>query len=502
MSHPSQQGKLTVELLEDRCVPTADMVLQWNDVMLDAIRQANAPPPVASRIMAISQLAVYDAVNSIDRSSAPYLVGVQVPRSTSAEAAVAAAGFEVLAHMFPAQTATFQAKLDSSLATVGDGPQKTDGVALGHFVADVYLADRANDGSGTVASYTPGSGPGVWVPTPPAFAPALLPQWPDVTPFAMTSGHEFRPAAPPALDSAAYAAAFNEVKDYGSATGSLRTADETQIALFWADGAGTETPPGHWNSIAHDVSAARGLSLAQNARLFALLDMALADAAICAWDAKYAYNDWRPITAIRNAATDGNSATSQDATWTPLLATPPFPTYTSGHSTFSSAAATVLAGYFGTDNVAFTTVSDFLPGVTRSFTSFSAAAAEAGQSRIYGGIHFQFDNQAGLAAGAAIGRLVVNHFLLPAHDHGRPGVMDQSGGIGGLVTIVGDGTNPMQGQQVVLPTTPVTPAQAVTLAPIATALNAIDPIDLASPTPPVSTEWWVFTIYLNLVTDL
>jgi membrane-associated phospholipid phosphatase len=264
-----------------------------------------------------------------------------------------------------------------------------------------------------VVSYTPGTNPGDWQPTPPAFLPALAPQWPYVTPFAMTSGSKLRPAPPPALDTTAYAAAFNEVKSLGRADSTTRTDEQTQIARFWNDGLGTAFAMGYWNRIAAQVATDRGLSLVQDARLFALLNIAEADAHIACWDAKYAYNLWRPVTAIRAADTDNNPATDPDATWTPLLVTPNFPSYTSAHSTLSGAAAEVLTALFG-DSYHFTVGSEGVPGVTRSFSSFEGAAAEAGQSRIYGGIHFQFDNQGGLASGHALGQFVVGNFLLPA----------------------------------------------------------------------------------------
>jgi membrane-associated phospholipid phosphatase len=241
----------------------------------------------------------------------------------------------------------------------------------------------------------------------------LLPQWGFLTTFAMTDHAQFRPPGPPALGSAAYALAFNEVKALGAATGSVRTPDQTEIALFWADGAGTETPPGHWNSIAQDIAGLRGNTLEQNARLFALMNIAMADAAICAWDAKYTFHNWRPITAIRNAATD------PDPTWNSFIATPPFPDYVSGHSTFSGAAATVLALFYGTDHISFTTGSDFLPGVFRSFTSFSAAAGEAMNSRLYGGIHFRFANEDGLTSGLSIGHWTFSNFLQPKGNRSR-----------------------------------------------------------------------------------
>jgi membrane-associated phospholipid phosphatase len=407
---------LRVEPLEDRCLPSADVVLAWNETLLNAIRTDKTPPPPASRNMAIVHAAVFDAVNSIDGSYTPYLTDKGGPKGASPEAAAAQAAHDTLVALYPGQQPTFDAALQASLAAVPDGPAENQGVAVGRYAAKKILEAREGDGAGAVLPYTPGTGPGAWQPTPPAFAASLFPQWPGVTPFAMTSGSQFRPGAPPALTSAEYAAAFQEVKDYGGngvTTPTLRTDEQTLIAKFWADGAGTETPPGHWNTIASDVARASGTTLVQNARLFALLNLALADAAISAWDCKYVYNFWRPVTAIRAADTDGNPATAQDPTWTPLLATPAFPSYTSGHSTFSSAGAAVLAGFFGTDAVGFTTGSDFLPGVTRSFTSFSAAAAEAGQSRIYGGIHFQFDNQQGLAGGGALGEYVFAHFLRP-----------------------------------------------------------------------------------------
>jgi membrane-associated phospholipid phosphatase len=407
---------LHVERLDDRCLPSADVVLQWNEVLLDAIRTSHTAPPPASRNLAIMHVAIFDAVNSIDRLSAPYLVKKGGPKGASAEAAAARAAHDTLAALYPDLKATIDAALHDSLAAVPDGRAERQGIAVGRYVAKKVLRARRNDGADAVVPYAPGTDPGDWQPTPPGFAASQFPQWANVEPFAMTDAGQFRPTAPPALTSADYAAAFNEVKDLGGdgvTTPTSRTPEQTLIANFWADGAGTETPPGHWNTIAEDVARARGLSLVQDARLFALLNIALADAAIDAWDCKYEFNLWRPVTAIRAADLDGNPATAPDPTWTPLLATPAFPSYMSGHSTFSSAGAAVLANFFGTDAVAFTTGSDAMPGTTRTFTSFSAAAAEAGQSRIYGGIHYQFDNQAGLTSGHALGEYVAGHFLTP-----------------------------------------------------------------------------------------
>jgi len=229
----------------------------------------------------------------------------------------------------------------------------------------------------------------------------------------MTSGDQFRQHNPPPLTSAAYAKDFNEVKSLGAANSNARTPDQTEIAKFWSDGAGTVTPPGHWNTIAQTVAQTKHTNLTENARLFALLDLSLADAGIAAWDMKRAFDFWRPITAIRNADKDGNAATAAAPAWEPLLTTPSFPSFVSGHSTFSGAGAAVLAEFFGTDDIAFSSTSDGLPNVTRYYDSFSEAALEAGISRIYGGIHFELDDGSGLYAGDEIGRNVFVNFLSP-----------------------------------------------------------------------------------------
>jgi hypothetical protein len=397
----------------------ADVVTDWNNSALDAIRADKTPPPKASRSLAILHAAIYDAVNGIRRTHEPYLVTGLVPASASIEAAANAAAHLALVTLYPGHQAAFDADYAAALASIADSPQKASGIAWGASVATAILANRAADGATTTVPPPSGSGPGVWVPTPAAYAPYLLPQWAFLTPFCMTSSAQFRPSGPPALASAKYAADVNEVKALGAAVGSTRTADQSEIALFWADGGGTETPPGHWNSIAQGIAADRGNTLEDNARLFALLNMAMADAAICAWDAKYSFSFWRPVTAIRNADLDGNPATDPDPTWSSFIVTPPFPDYVSGHSTFSGAAATVLASFYGTDNIGFTTGSDFLPGTYRSFTRFSAAAEEAADSRLYGGIHFRSANEDGLHGGLAIGQLVMENFLLPKGTRSR-----------------------------------------------------------------------------------
>jgi hypothetical protein len=397
----------------------ADVITDWNNAALQIIRENRTPPPRASRALAILHASIYDAVNGISRTHQAYLVESTVPASASKEAAASAAAHSVLLALFPTNGPAFDGLHANVLAGILDDPRRASGIAWGESVAGQILAARANDGSAAVVTPLPVVNVGDWIPTPAAFAPFLLPQWGFVTPFAMAQSAQFRPPGPPALNSAAWAAAFNEVKALGAAVGSTRTPDQTQIALFWADGAGTETPPGHWNSIAQDVGAALGNTLDENARLFALLNIAMADAAICAWEAKYVFHNWRPVTAIRNAETDGNPDTQPDSAWSSFIATPPFPDYVSGHSTFSGAASTVLALFYGTDSIPFTTGSDFLPGVLRSFSSFSAASEEAMNSRLYGGIHYRFANEDGLAAGQDIGEWTATHYLLAKGNRSR-----------------------------------------------------------------------------------
>jgi hypothetical protein len=386
-------------------------VTDWNNDALGAIRDGNTAPPIASRSLAILHVSIYDAVNGIARTHEPYLVQSAVSASASREAAASAAAHEALVNLFPASISSFDALHAAILAGIPDGPQKTAGIVWGEFVANQILAERANDGSDAIVPPPGGSGPGVWVPTPPAFLPYLLPQWAFVVPFGMSSSSQFRPPGPPSLDSEQYTADYNEVKELGAAVGSTRTEEQTEIALFWADGLGTETPPGHWNSIAQVIAAAKGNTLEENARLFALLNIAMADAAICAWDAKYEFHFWRPVTAIAFAEPELN--------WMSFIVTPPFPDYVSGHSTFSAAAATVLPFFYGTEDLPFTTDSDSLPNVFRSFATCLDAAEEAAVSRIYGGIHFRFASEDGLQAGISIGEWTATHYLGPKGNRGR-----------------------------------------------------------------------------------
>jgi uncharacterized protein (TIGR03118 family) len=405
---------LHIESLEERCLLSTDPVLQFNAAVLNAIRADRPSLGFLTRDLAIVQAAIYDAVNAIDQTSTPYLVQVQAPPDASPVAAAAAAGLFTGAALFPTDAALFQAAYQASLADVPDGSGKDDGIAVGRFVAEQTLIARVPDGANAVVNYTPGNNPGDWRPTLPNFAPAQTPQWPFVTPFALDSGSQFRPAPPPDLTSAAYTAAYNEVKDFGRVDSTVRTPEQTEVARFWEGKAGTANFAGYWNEIAASAAQSQNNTLDQNARLFAELNVSLADAVIGHFDVKYTYNRWRPITAIQLADETGNPDTIADPNWLPLLNTPPNPSYLSGHGAVSGAAATVLADFFGTDNISFDLASDDLPGVTHSFTSFSAAATEAENSVVWGGVHFRYDAVAGHTLGQSVAGFVDQNFFRPS----------------------------------------------------------------------------------------
>ena len=405
---------VTIETLEPRQLMAGDVVIQWNQAVLAAIRNDKPSIGFVTRDLAIVHTAIYDAVNVIDHTSSVFHVQANAPADASPVAAADAAGLFTASALFPTDIALFQATYQAALASVPAGSPQTDGLAVGRSVAEQTLISRVTDGANAVVNYTPGTAPGDWRPTLPAFAPAQTPQWPAVTPFALTSGSQFRPAPPPALTSAAYTAAFNEVKDFGRVNSTVRTPQQTEAAKFWEGKAGTAQVPGYWNEIAESAATSQGNTLDQNARLFAELNVALADAIIAHFDAKYTFNRWRPITAIQLAGQTGNPGTLADPTWLPLNNTPPNPSYVSGHGAASGAASAVLANFFGTDNVNFSLTSDDLMGVTHSFASFSAAATEAENSVVWGGIHFRFDVTTGDTIGREAADFVGKNFFQPA----------------------------------------------------------------------------------------
>ena len=385
----------------------ADPVVEWNANMLQVISTATASGPLHSRWAAIVHASIYDAVVSFTGDAEPY-GGIQVfaPRGASVEAAVIAAAHYALVGLLPNQKPTLDAQYGSSLAARGLSISNP-GVEVGEKVAAQILALRAMDGSATAQfPYTaPGSGsPGVWVPTPPAFAPASLPGGGRVTPWVMRSQSQFRVGPPPALDSALYAMDVNEVKAIGAQNSVVRIGPETDLAMWWVP-----SDVIIWNPIASQVAAARKLSILESARMFALLNIAAADAAIACWDSKYRYNFWRPISAIRSA--DGFRITP-DPNWLSFLATPAHPEYPSAHNEVSGAMAQVLISLFG-DKPGVTMVahSPAHPAFDHLWFRFTQGIDEVINARVWEGIHFRNSDEQGMRAGRCVAQFVVRHAL-------------------------------------------------------------------------------------------
>ncbi len=407
-----------------------DAVVAWVDTMLAALRADPSNVGLVTRTMAMTSAAVYDAVNDIHRTGAVFRVDVKAPGGASASAAAAEAAYTVLrGTLGPSTRPMLDAAMAQSLAAVPAGSGRAAGVAVGRKVGQGILAWRANDGSQALVPYVVGSSPGQWRPTPPDYIVAWGPEWGRVKPFVIASPAAYVPPPPPPLNSTEYAAALNQVESLGAANSTTRTPDQTQAALFWSyDLPASGTPPTFYDEIAAGIALQRHNTLDQNARMFGLVNLAMGDAGITAWDAKFTYNLWRPITAIRLANTDGNPATAADPTWTPLGApnapgqppyTPPFPAYMSGHATFGSTLFTTLANFYGTDQIPFSASSVDVPGVARSFPSLGAASLENAWSRIYLGVHYSFDATAGLATGQAVGNAVFARALAPNPAHAR-----------------------------------------------------------------------------------
>jgi hypothetical protein len=385
-------------------------VVQWNRTLLVIVRTPGAQPATVhpTRSFAIMHAAIYDAVDAIDATHKPYLVRLSASHFASQETAAAAAGHEVLVKLYPSFQATLDTQFQQALAQIPN-VGKADGINVGNAAADRILALRSNDGSNAAPiPYVFGSAPGDYQSTPPNFPKQpQFTHWSRVTPFALESANQFRPGGPPPLTSDRYSDAFNQVKSLGIAGSTTATADEALTGQFW-NGA----IQNYWNEITQTAAVAHSLTTAETARLFALLDLSLADAVIAFYDAKYTYNFWRPVTAVRAAATDGNPDTDADPNWLPEVGnTTPDPSYLGAHAVISAAAAEVLISFFRQNNFQFTVTSEVLPGVDRSFTSFSAAAEEATLSRIFAGVHFLFDLTTGQRLGSDGADFVVDNFL-------------------------------------------------------------------------------------------
>lgn len=385
----------------------SDPILYWNDVAI-TLATAFSPggAPVQARAYAMVNIAMHDAVNATrGNPNRSYLSGV-VNFGGDSRAAAAQAAHDVLVALNPVNTVQYDTALANSLALVGNGTAKTNGIATGSAYAAAIIANRVGDGSTVVASYTSTNLPGDYRLTP-GVAAAALPAWGNVRPFILSAGDlaNVDPGPPPALTSATYAAAYNEVKEIGSLTSLTRTGDQTASALFWDISNG-----GTWIRAGLTIAEDEGLDTLGFASVFAALSTGIADSSIAIFDAKYDYRLWRPITAIQNGGIDGNPATDPDATWTSLFAAPGHPSYISGHSGISAVSSSILQSFFGNDE-AFTFS---IGGDTRSFTSLSQAELDAANSRLWGGIHFRFDNDAGLALGRQVGVRVLRNSAFQA----------------------------------------------------------------------------------------
>ena len=395
---------ITVALLAITVVARAsvDEVVRWNQVATDATVAAKINPLAESRIFAILHAAIHDAVNAIEPRYEPYQPRTSpAPAGASVEAAIAGAAHATLVALLPDSKATFDAALEETLRTVSEDSSKTAGLAVGRAAAAAILKARENDGQKRTVEYTPGTKAGGYRPTPPDFKPAALVQWGSVTPFVLRSSDQFRCPEPPAVDSSRALADLEEVKAIGGNKSLTRTAEQSEIARYWY-----ESSPRGWNRIVREVLAPRQFDVWENARLFALVNLAMAEGYIAGFEDKYHYNYWRPVTAIREGG---------DKEWVSYLPTPPVPDYPSNHTVEGAAAATVMARFFNTDFVSFSMTSGApYPGITRKFWSFSEAARENGASRVLCGIHFSTAVNAGYTQGECIGDWVFEHALRPA----------------------------------------------------------------------------------------
>ena len=388
-------------------VAKADVVTAWNRTMVTGLEAAHVGPQPSSRIGAMVETSVFDAVNGIERRYTPFYVTTDAPPGASRAAAAASAAYTALVALIPSQQSLFEQQLQTTLAQISDDPADPGqsvlrGLDWGQSVANAILALRANDGLNAVLSpYVFGTSPGDYQPTPQLAGPPLFRQYATMTPWALTAPSQFLPPGPPSLTSARWTQDLAEVQAYGSATSTVRTAWETETARFWQ----SDTPVAMWNRVADDLAESHDTTLSQNARMLALTNIAMADAMIATFNAKNTYNFWRPVTAI--AAMGG-------PTWSPLLPTPAFQEYPSAHSTVSAAPATVLAEFYG-DETPFTLTSANMPGVTRDFTSFTEAVQQVESARVWAGFHFRFSCEDGATLGTNVANWVLATVALPVH---------------------------------------------------------------------------------------
>jgi hypothetical protein len=402
---------LGLVLLLAPAVARSDVIIDWNAKVEAIGLEKRLSPAVNARGVTMMHVAMYEAVNAITRRYAPYRLTLAGERSASPDAAAAAAAHGVLVRLHPDQQASLDAGLKASLALVPDGDGKSKGVDLGQQAAAGILALRANDGIAAPETYRPTTAAGVYVPT-------VIPASSTVgqmTPWVMTSGAQFRPAQPPALTSPTWTNDLNEIRGIGGRNSTDRTAEQTEIARFWM-----ATGPHCWNPIVRQLAAAKQLDVTDSARLFAMVSIATADSFIAVFEAKYHYNLWRPMTAIRNADMTGNAATARDAGWMPLVDTPMHPEYPCAHCISSSAAAATMQLVLGESLPEFSMTSPALPGVTRRWKRLQDYSDEVANARVYGGIHYRFSTKVGQDMGRRIAELAVKTQLLGASESAMP----------------------------------------------------------------------------------
>ncbi len=384
---------------------SANVIADW-DATAVAIVASALPGPPAEREMALVHAAMFDAVNAIERRYRPYLIELTAAPTTSQEAAAAMAAATVLTALHPEAASDIKAKLASYLATIPDGEAKAEGVKLGEAVATKVLQARATDGASAPDAYRPKTKPGVYIPT----AIMLASAWPNMTPFALTKPSQFRPGPPPALDSKEWAADYNEIKTYGGKTSAARSPQQTETARFWL---AVGPPPYH--QIPRQLILRQKMSVVDSARLMALYAVALTDSYIAVFDAKYHYELWRPITAIRNGEVEANSATKRDATWQPIDNTPMHPEYPCAHCINAGAAAAVIEAVLGTKIIPEVSMtSATAPGVTHRWTGLDAFCEEVSNARIWAGFHYRFSTVVGTDMGRRVGEYVVQTVMQPA----------------------------------------------------------------------------------------
>jgi hypothetical protein len=387
----------------------ADVITDWDDKALVLVTPmasfGGTSPYMAQRMMAMVHAAMFDAVNSIERRYQPYLVQLPADSATSKEAAAAAAAAALLATINEKTSADVKTALATYLASIPDGAAKSDGVKLGESVAAKLLEARANDGSDAPDDYRPRTAPGVYVPT----AITISTVWANMKPFVMDAPSLFRPDPPIALESKDWAADYNEIKDYGGQNGAKRTSEQTEIARFWLVG-----PPMAYHPFLRQLAITKQMDVIDSARFMALAAIAINDAIIAVLDAKYHYNFWRPITAIRNGDNDGNPATDREATWQPIANTPMHPEYPCAHCIQSGSVAGVVRAVFGTEEIPeIAMTSPTAPGVTRRWTNMNAFTEEIANARIWAGFHYRFSTRVGTDMGLRVGDYVAKKVMQP-----------------------------------------------------------------------------------------